>query len=224
MDDEITMVGAGEGITNTKELKVMTTELKVMSFDEAMAQAEKDTWVKSVDEEHQRMVDCKVWLKKEDLPENCDIIDSTWSMKKKASGKYYARLAARGFKQRKGVSYYRDDLFAPVRCIGHSLLTESNAYNGVVDVVYSYEEADNQDDIATMECLDEAPFDGNYFNCGHGQPLSIFHLVYLQLNRPVTLVPALLTSTFVHLQRGKWETQLVIMLSTRYALPSNPKA
>ena len=111
LDEELAMVGAGlgQGITNTKELKVMT-------FDEAMAQADKDAWVKSVDEEHQRMIDCGVWvpIRKEDLPPNCDIIDSTWSMKKKASGKYRARLAARGFKQRKGVSYDRDDLFAPV--------------------------------------------------------------------------------------------------------------
>ena len=111
LDEELAMVGAGlgQGITNTKELKVMT-------FDEAMAQADKDAWVKSVDEEHQRMIDCGVWvpIRKEDLPPNCDIIDSTWSMKKKASGKYRARLAARGFKQREGVSYDRDDLFAPV--------------------------------------------------------------------------------------------------------------
>ena len=65
-----------------------------MTFDEAMAQADKDAWVKSVDEEHQRMIDCGVWvpIRKEDLPPNCDIIDSTWSMKKKASGKYRARL------------------------------------------------------------------------------------------------------------------------------------
>ena len=62
------------------------------------------------------MIDCGVWVPvwKEDLPPNCDIIDWTWSMKKKASGKDRVRLAARGFKQREGVSYDRDDLFAPV--------------------------------------------------------------------------------------------------------------
>ena len=106
------MVGAGlgHGITNTKELKVM-------AFDETLAQADKDAWIKSVDEEHQHMIDCGVWvpIRKEDLPPNCDIIDSTWSMKKKACDMYCARLAACcGFKQREGVSYDHDNLFALV--------------------------------------------------------------------------------------------------------------
>ena len=43
-------------------------------------------------------------------PVDADVIDSTWAMKKKASGVYHARLVARGFKQRAGVSYDPRDI------------------------------------------------------------------------------------------------------------------
>ena len=48
------------------------------------------------------------------VPTNADIIDSTWAMKKKASGVCHARLAARGFKQCAGVSYDPRDIMIPV--------------------------------------------------------------------------------------------------------------
>ena len=48
------------------------------------------------------------------VPANADMINSTWAMKKKASGVYCARLAARGFKQRAGVSYDPHDIMSPV--------------------------------------------------------------------------------------------------------------
>ena len=48
------------------------------------------------------------------VPVDADVIDSIWAMKKKASGVYRARLAARGFKQRAGVSYDPRDIMSPV--------------------------------------------------------------------------------------------------------------
>ena len=48
------------------------------------------------------------------VPANADVIDSTWAMKKKASGVYCARLVTRGFKQRAGVSYNPRDIMSPV--------------------------------------------------------------------------------------------------------------
>ena len=48
------------------------------------------------------------------VPANADVIDSTWAMKKKANGVYRARWAARGFKQRAGVSYNPRNIMSPV--------------------------------------------------------------------------------------------------------------
>ena len=98
---ELGLVGAGlgEGIANT-------LELKVLSYDEAMERPDKPKWDESVSEEHQRMEDNGVFeaVPISQVPTNADVIDSTWAMKKNASGVYRARLAARGFKQRAGVS------------------------------------------------------------------------------------------------------------------------
>ena len=99
---ELGLVGAGlgEGIANTRELKVL-------SYAEAMERPERPKWDESVGEEHQRMEDNGVYeaVPISQVPANADVIDSTLAMKKKASGVYHARLAARGFKQRAGVSY-----------------------------------------------------------------------------------------------------------------------
>ena len=108
---ELGLVGAGlgEGIANTRELKVL-------SYDEAMERPDKEKWDESVEEEHKRMKDNGVFeaVPMTQVPIDADVIDSTWAMKKKASGVYRARLAARGFKQRAGVSFDPRDIMSPV--------------------------------------------------------------------------------------------------------------
>ena len=101
--------GLGEGIANTRELKVL-------SYDEAMERPDKEKWDESVGEEHKRMEDNGVFevVPITQVPVDADVIDSTWAMKKKASGVYHDRLAARGFKQRAGVSYDPRDIMSPV--------------------------------------------------------------------------------------------------------------
>ena len=101
--------GIGSGIVNTNELKVI-------GYDEAMQRKDKNEWLKSINEEHDRMMKNKVWMvaKKKDVPKNADIIDSTWAMKKKANGQYRACLAARGFKQTHGKSFEYHDISSPV--------------------------------------------------------------------------------------------------------------
>ena len=81
--------GLGEGIANTRELKVL-------SYDEAMEQPDKTKWDESVGEEHQRMEDNGVFeaIPITQVPTNPDVIDSTLAMKKKASGIYHARLVS----------------------------------------------------------------------------------------------------------------------------------
>ena len=110
-DIELGLVGAGlgDGIINTKELHVM-------SSDEVMNQDDRVEWGKSIEDEHGRMKTNDVWepVTRNEVPDDADIIDSTWAMKKKASGVYRARLTARGFKQRPGVSFDQKKVFAPV--------------------------------------------------------------------------------------------------------------
>ena len=81
--------GLGKGITNTRELKVL-------SYDEAMERPDRPKWDESVSKEHQRMEDNGVFeaVPNSQVPANADVIDSTWAMKKKASGVYCARLVA----------------------------------------------------------------------------------------------------------------------------------
>ena len=110
-DIEFGLVGAGlsDGITNTKEMHVI-------GYDEAMNQDYRVEWERSIEDEHGHMKTNDVWelVPRNEVPDDADIIDSTWAMKKKASGVYRARLAARGFKQHPGVSFDLKNIFAPV--------------------------------------------------------------------------------------------------------------
>jgi len=51
---------------------------------------------------------------RDEVPEGAKILTSTWAMKKKASGKYRARLNARGYEQVDGEHYDEDKKSAPV--------------------------------------------------------------------------------------------------------------
>ena len=77
--------GLGEGITNTHELKVL-------GYNEAMAQPDKTKWDESIGEEHRRMEDNGIFesVPISQVPADADVIDSTWAMRKKASGVYRA--------------------------------------------------------------------------------------------------------------------------------------
>ena len=97
--------GIGSGIDNTNELKVLGLNL-------AMASPNKNEWQALVNCEHGRMLKNGVWevVDHNNVPEGCDIIDSTWAMKKKANGNYRACLAARGFKQMQGNSFVHHNI------------------------------------------------------------------------------------------------------------------
>ena len=107
---EIMTVGAGIGGGFSH-----TSDLIPMKYEEAM-QKDPKGWKESVDKEHQRMVDHKVFkpVKKDDLPENAKILTSTWAMKLKADGTKRARINARGFEQRPGEHYAEDGISSPV--------------------------------------------------------------------------------------------------------------
>ena len=52
-------------------------------------------------------------VKRSELPMGSKILSSTWAMKKKANGKYQARLNTRGFEQLSGLHYFEDDTSSP---------------------------------------------------------------------------------------------------------------
>ena len=109
--EEFCAVGAGIGGGFTH-----TTELKVLKFDEAVNGPDKENWYKAIAEEHERFVKngCFEEVPVKDVKPGTKIITSTWAMKKKASGRYRARLNARGFEQQEGVHYDPEQISSPV--------------------------------------------------------------------------------------------------------------
>jgi uncharacterized protein YktA (UPF0223 family) len=109
-DDEYYLVGAtGHNYGNTKELQVK-------NYHEAMASVDKKEWEKAIKMEYEKMQKYNVFkvVHRNEVPIGTKFIDFTWAMKKKASGVFRARLAARGFKQIEDESYQKDDTSSPV--------------------------------------------------------------------------------------------------------------
>ena len=108
---EICAVGAGliGGFNNTKELKVM-------KFEEAINGKDRNKWLKAVEEEFERFEKnrCFEPIERTELDPACTVMTSTWAMKKKASGKFRARLNARGFEQIEGDHYDPEHVSSPV--------------------------------------------------------------------------------------------------------------
>jgi uncharacterized membrane protein YbaN (DUF454 family) len=102
-------VGIGEGI-------LCTNELHVLKYKEAMRGTDQEHWTKTINEEYERMIGNKVWklIKQNDLPTDAKLLLTTWAMKKKADGKYRARITARRCLQEDGVHYFSHSTAAPV--------------------------------------------------------------------------------------------------------------
>eukprot|EP00957_Ditylum_brightwellii_P160422 12212936-Ditylum_brightwellii.AAC.1 len=58
---------------------------------------DKAGWTKAVEEEHQRMVNNKVWrpMKLRDLPKGTKVLTMTWACKLKSNGTKWARINGR---------------------------------------------------------------------------------------------------------------------------------
>lgn len=110
-DGEIACVGAGIGGGFNH-----TSELHVMKYDQAMASPDRDEWNKAVEAEHENLKHYNVFkpVLKSELPKGTKVIKSTWAMKKKANGKYKARITARGFEQIDGKHFQSHNVAAPV--------------------------------------------------------------------------------------------------------------
>lgn len=108
---EIMAVGAGIGGGFQH-----SSELIPMKYEEAMSSGDAPQWEEAVAEEHQRMVDNKVFkvVPKEEVPRGSKVLTSTWAMKKKSNGKYRARVVARGYEQKPGEHYDPSSISSPV--------------------------------------------------------------------------------------------------------------
>ena len=86
--------GLGGGFDNTNELRVM-------KYHEAMATADKEKWTEAAKDEYHRMTKFKVFqaVPRSKVLEDAKVLTSTWTMKKKASGTFRARLTERGYEQ-----------------------------------------------------------------------------------------------------------------------------
>ena len=74
-----------------------TAELKVMNYHQAMKTVNRKEWQQAIRVEHGKMQKYNVFkvVHKKDVPKGKKLVDYAWAMKKKPSGIFKARLAAR---------------------------------------------------------------------------------------------------------------------------------
>ena len=111
--DELSLVGMAEvGAFD------LTSDLKATKFKEAMASANKESWLKAVEEEHNKFSWYKVWelILSNSIPSNAKILSSTWAMQQKANGQFCAQLTACSYKQVDSMHYREDNKAVPVVC------------------------------------------------------------------------------------------------------------
>jgi hypothetical protein len=108
--EELAMVGA------TGDQFEKTQDLRVMKYDEAMKDPRREKVLEGIETEHGKFLKYKVWKpidETEALPTD-KILDSTCAVKPKPNGDMRFRVVIRGFQQKEGSQYDKNDLSAPV--------------------------------------------------------------------------------------------------------------
>src|SRR5690606_23458211 len=89
------------------------------TYLQAMKSLDSSKWIAAMQEEHQRMIDLKVWeeLDPSEMPDNRTCVNAGWvyTTKNHADGtieRYKARLVAKGHSQQAGIDY--NETYAPV--------------------------------------------------------------------------------------------------------------
>jgi len=92
-----------------------TSELRPITYEEAMSGPDKEQWKLAIRKEYDNMRKYGVFkiVPNSELKEKVTFLDSKWVMKKKSNGIFRARLTARGFKQVDGEHYDSDDVSSP---------------------------------------------------------------------------------------------------------------
>jgi hypothetical protein len=81
-----------------------------------MSSKDRSSWIQAVEEEFLNMADHKVFepVEKSKFAPGAKILSTTLVMKKKANGRYKARITARGYEQRDGEHFDSSDKASPV--------------------------------------------------------------------------------------------------------------
>src|SRR5205807_6639816 len=82
-----------------------------LTFDEAMRSDYADQWREACEYEMNALAKNNTWVLV-DLPDDRKPVRSKWVFKRKADGRFRARLVAKGFTQIQGIDY--DETFSPV--------------------------------------------------------------------------------------------------------------
>ena len=90
-----------------------------MNYKAAMKMADKPKWDQAVEEDHDQLIKIGVWkaVLSSKVPNDAKVISTTWVMKKKSNGTFWARVNGEGFIQVAGEHYNMDSIL-------HLLLTK----------------------------------------------------------------------------------------------------
>ena len=93
-----------------------TQDLKVMTYEEAMADPRQAAVEEGLKVEHDKMMKARVWdeISKDDLLPTDKVLDTTCAIKPKPNGTMRSRVVVRGFQQKEGLQYDKSDVSAPV--------------------------------------------------------------------------------------------------------------
>ena len=134
-ENELSMVGA------TGDSFEKTQDLKVMKYAEAMDDPRREKVNEGIKVEHDKFVKYNVWkeIDETEALRTDRILDTTCAIKPKANGDMRSRVVIRGFQQKPGLQYNKDDLSAPVINlitirVGIVLMCMASWYAHIVDV------------------------------------------------------------------------------------------
>jgi hypothetical protein len=98
-------------VQEAQETRTVQEAQEPRTVQEALARSDGDKWKAAIDEEMASLNKNHTW-ELVDMPKNRNLVSCKWVFKVKSSGRYKARLVARGFSQEYGLDY--SETYAPV--------------------------------------------------------------------------------------------------------------